>query len=112
MAAYYRLMNGHDDRLRALLRQWRDIEPPANFEANVRRRIRLTQSEEPERITWAAAWQRLLWRPSLAVAVAVVVSASVSFWAKPAGPARMELGFLSAGTLTGGYLQATAKEAR
>src|ERR1043166_4010163 len=36
---YYWVMNQHNDKLRALLRQWREIEPRGNFEASVWRRI-------------------------------------------------------------------------
>ena len=106
-------MNENDDRLRALLRQWRDIEPRGNFEANVWRRIRLAQAEEPEQ---ASAIQLLLrqWlrQPAVSVAVAAAVSliigSSVGVLTTPraAGAGRQELGFLASGSLAGGYLRA------
>ena len=39
-ASYYWVMNQNDDKLSALLKQWREIEPRGNFEANVWRQIR------------------------------------------------------------------------
>ena len=58
------MMNQDDDKLRGLLEQWRDIEPAGNFEANVRRRIRLA-AIEPQRTPWLAV---LLWRPAFVTA--------------------------------------------
>jgi anti-sigma-K factor RskA len=105
-------MNHKDDKLSALLRQWREIEPRANFEANVRRRIRLAQSGQPERVNLVELLERLMWRPALAAAAAVVVVSSVIGSSAGVLTARQtvsvgssELQFLSAGTLAGGYVK-------
>jgi protein translocase SecG subunit len=72
-------MSLNDDQLRELLKRWKDIDPKANFEANVWRRIRLGKAEQPERITVAEWLRRLLPQPALAMATAVVVSAIIVF---------------------------------
>ena len=83
----------NDSDLSKLLRQWRDIEPPGNFEANVRRRIRLA-TPEPKPI-----W---LWRPVFAaVALSILIGASAGILSSR--PQRAEMEFMSAGTLAGGY---------
>src|SRR6266481_1385226 len=50
--SYYQLMNQNDNRLSALLKQWRDIEPPPNFEANVWRQIRVAAVPAVETANW------------------------------------------------------------
>ncbi len=107
-------MNENDEKLSALLRQWRDVEPAGNFEANVRRRIRLATAEAP-RQSWLV---ELLWRPAFAVAAAVVLSvaigssAGVMTAAKSLRSTRGELQFMSAGTLAGGYAKLASESAR
>ncbi len=107
-------MNENDEKLRTLLRQWRDIEPAGNFEANVRRRIRLATAEAPQ-VSWLV---ELLWRPAFAVAAALVVSVAIGSSAgvmtatKSARAARGELQFMSAGTLAGGYAKLASQGAR
>jgi len=103
----------NDEQLRALLKKWNDIEPKANFEANVWRRIRLARTEEPGRMTvLELLLKRWLWRPALAVAAAVVVSVIVGSSAGvlsargTATIAPSELQFLGSGTLAGGYVKA------
>jgi anti-sigma factor RsiW len=91
-------MNENDAKLKALLRHWREIEPPANFEANVRRRIRLAEAEAPP-------W--LLWRPAFAMAVAASIVIGVTGGVLSARQTRGELQFMSAGTLAGGYERMT-----
>ncbi len=109
-------MNQNDDKLRALLRQWRDIEPQGNFEANVWRRIRVADAVQPERVSLIEAMGRLLWQPAWSVAVALFVAALVGVWggvatmSRPADTSRAELQFLAPGTLAGSYLQGAAKE--
>ncbi len=110
-------MTDNRDKLSQLLKQWRDIEPPASFQADVRRRIRLAQTEELERVTVAEWLQRLLWRPAPALAVAVVASILLGssiglLTAPPTSAARGELRFLSAGTLAGGYLHMGTERVR
>jgi hypothetical protein len=83
----------NDSDLSKLLRRWRDIEPPGNFEVNVRRRIRLA-TPEPKPIWW--------WRPAFAaVALSVVIGASAGILSSR--QQRAEMKFMSAGTLAGNY---------
>jgi hypothetical protein len=104
-------MNPEDKNLSKLLKQWRDIEPKANFEASVWRRIRRAQTEEPERSSLLELLlRRRLWQPAYAaVAAAVIVSAVIGTSAgvltslRATTTARGELQFMSSGTLAGGY---------
>jgi hypothetical protein len=91
----------NDERLRALLRRWRDVEPPANFETNVRRRIRLATAE--------ASRARWLWRPAFAMAIAASVIFGVTGGVLSSNRPRSEMQFMSAGTLTGGYARLTTE---
>jgi hypothetical protein len=94
-------MSQNDDKLSNLLRQWRGVEPPGNFEANVRRRIRLA-AEQPRK-SWLAG---LLWRPALAAAVlSILIGSSAGILS--ARPQQPEMQFMSAGTLAGGYSRGT-----
>src|ERR1041384_7965672 len=101
------MMNENDDKLRALLRQWRDIEPRGNFEANVWRQIRPAAAEQRERGSLLEGMGRLLWRPAWSVAAAVTVAVVVGVWGGVASAPRQtdaskaELQFLAAGTLAG-----------
>lgn len=111
-------MNQNDEKLSALLKQWRDIEPRANFEANVWRRIRLAQAEQPEHVSPIEFLQRLLWRPALATAAAVTISvivgssAGVLSISQRPKVASGELDFLSRGSLAGSYLMAGTEKSR
>ncbi|MEI6083594.1 MAG: hypothetical protein WCS70_04760 [Verrucomicrobiota bacterium] len=84
--------------LSKLLRQWRDIEPRGDFEANVLRRIRLA-GRAPARPFW-------LWQPAFSVAAAVIVALVIGGWTglrtRPEAT-----GFLAGDTLTGRYLELT-----
>lgn len=117
-ATYYSVMSANDDKLSALLKQWRDIEPRGNFEANVWRRIRMAAAQDaPERLSLVEAIGRLLWRPAWSVAAAVVMALVVGVWTGIAtGPRRdtsqAELRFLAPGTLAGSYLEMGTKESR
>jgi hypothetical protein len=109
-------MSQHDEKLKALLQQWRDIEPPPAFEANVWQRIRsaqLTQSERMPVIAWI--WQAIR-QPafSMGVSVAVVIGAMTGFHSAPPPTTTMyaEMGFLSPGTLSGSYARLAAGESR
>jgi len=108
-------MSMNDKRLRELLKQWKDTEPCANFEANVWRRIRLAQAEHPKRVSLPQLVQRCwLWRPAMAVAVAVVASVVIGSSAGVLSKrgrtsvAPSELQFLGTGTLAGSYVKASA----
>ena len=117
-ATYYWVMSTNDDKLGALLKQWRDIEPRGNFEANVWRRIRTAAAKDaPERLSLIEAMGRLLWRPAWSVVAAVAIALVVGVWGGiAAGPhqdaSKMELKFLAPGTLAGSYLEMGAKESR
>lgn len=89
----------NDPKLSALLRQWRDIDAPGNFEANVRRRIRLAVTESKP--------VAILWRPALAAAIAISVIIGSSAGVLSSGQQRNEMQFMSAGTLAGSYGQLT-----
>jgi hypothetical protein len=112
-------MKPNDDKFSTLLKKWRDVEPRADFEANVWRRIRATgQSEQIERVRLIDLIGRLLWQPAWSVAAALVVALVVGIWGgvasvpHQADTSKSELQFLSSGTLAGSYLQMAAKESR
>jgi hypothetical protein len=116
---YHSVMNQNDDKLRALLKQWRDIEPPGNFEANVWRRIRLAEAEKPERVSVIELFLRNWpYKPAMSIAAAVAasfilgLSLGVLTAPRSASTTPKELGFLSSGTLAGGYLRTAAGSAR
>src|ERR1700722_4019438 len=111
-------MKEDDEKLSALLKQWRDIEPPADFEANVWRQIRVAAAPAVDTVNWIDLIGQLLWRPAWSVLAAVVVALVVGVWGGIASVSRQidrptaELRFLSSGTLAGGYAQMPSKEAR
>ena len=111
-------MNGNQDKFRSLLKRWRDIDPPTNFEANVWRRIRATRTEPVSSFNWIDLIGSLLWQRSWSVAITVTLAVAVGIWggivSVPHRPdsARAELQFLAPGTLAGSYLQMAAKETR
>jgi hypothetical protein len=113
-------MNPEDKNLSKLLKQWRDVEPRANFEANVWRSIRLAQAEVPDRTSLLELLlRRWLLQPAYAaVAAAVIVSAvigtsvGVHTSIRPATPAQGELQFMSSGTLAGGYARLGTERAQ
>jgi hypothetical protein len=117
-ATYHLVMDEKDARLTSVLRQWRELEPSTNFEANVWRRIRIAAAGEPKGAGLAELLHRLLWRPSMAVAVAVVASAMIGtttgfYTTSPSMQVSpKELGFLSQGTLAGGYAKVLSRGLR
>lgn len=110
-------MNRDEDKLAALLKQWRDIEPGATFDASVRRRIRLAAAK-PERVSFGEWLRQLAWQPALAVAVAVVASVMIGSSAGvltgrgSVTGTGAELQFLGSGTLAGGYVKASREGTR
>jgi hypothetical protein len=117
-ASYYWVMNQNDDSLRALLKQWREIEPRGNFEANVWRQIRVAAEPAVETANWIDLIGRLLWHPAWSVVAAMVVALVVGVWGgiasapRPIDRPTAELQFLSPGTLAGSYTQMPAKETK
>jgi hypothetical protein len=111
-------MSQDDEKLHALLKQWRDIEPPANFEANVWRQIRAAAEPVIETVNWIDLIGRLLWQPAWSVVTAMVVALVVGIWGGIASVPRQvdapktELQFLSTGTLAGSYAQMAGKGMR
>jgi hypothetical protein len=114
--SYYQLMKQKDEKLSALLKQWRDIEPPTNFEANVWRQIRAAAAPAVETVSWIDLIGRLLWRPAWSVVAAMGVALIVGVWGGIASVPRQigrptaELRFLSTGTLAGSYVQMASKK--
>jgi hypothetical protein len=117
-AAYYHAMNHNDEKLRAVLKQWCDVEPPASFEANVWRQIRTSRVEQTGRVSLIDLIGRLLWQPAWSMAAALVMAVIVGIWGgvasvpRQADRSKAELEFLSPGTLAGSYLQMAGKETR
>ena len=89
--------------LSKLLRQWHNIEPRGNFEANVLRRIRL-EGRAPSRPFW-------LWQPAISVATAVIVAMAIGTWTG-LHTRKESTGFLAGDTLTGRYLELTSGDHR
>lgn len=100
-------MNDHDHRLRALLQQWRDIQPSGSFEQDVLRRIRVSQPKRPNRPGWMAWVRGLAGRPAFSMAIAVVVALLIGAWAgrHHAPPSTPGFAFLAGDSLAGGYLR-------
>jgi hypothetical protein len=91
-------MNPNDDKLKQLLGQWRDIEPRAQFEADVLRRIRQAEPE-PRTPGWFSA--PLIWANAVALLMGVVVGAYAGL--SPISN-RQDVAVLKPGTLTGNYV--------
>ena len=111
-------MNPNEDKLSALLKQWRPIEPPASFETDVWRRLRLAQTAAPTPVSLVDLLRQLWQRPALAISAAAMVSVLIGVSAglltasRPVPSARSEMQFLSAGTLAGGYVQLAVERGR
>lgn len=111
-------MSPNDEQLKALLKRWKDIEPKANFEVSVWRRIRLAQTTEAEHITVFEWLRRRMAEPAFSVATAAALAVAVGTWSglrstpRTTVVAQSEVGFLSAGTLSGSYLQLGSRGAR
>ena len=112
-------MNGNYDKLHSLLKRWRDIEPRANFEDGVWRRIRASRSEQGNSISWIDLIARVVRQPSWSAAAALVLALAVGIWGgivsvphRADTSSKAELQFLAPGTLAGSYLEMSAKETR
>jgi hypothetical protein len=108
---------GADERLTALMREWKDIEPGAGFDAAVRARVRSGASPESaeaaERGWW---WIRVLPEPTWATALAAALAVVLGTLAGAAGPARVGRQtpepLFHPQTLAGSYLSAVTGGAR
>ena len=111
-------MKHTDDKLHALLRSWKEIEPRVSFEADVNRRIRLAEAGQSASSGLVEWLQRIMWKPALGIAVAVVASvmlgASAGLLSVPRSNhnAQTELQFMAGGTLSGGYVKLVAGDHR
>lgn len=96
-----------DAALTTRLRQWKDIEPQAAFEADVWRRIRYSP---PLQVATTPGWGVPLWRSILLRAAAVLAAVWIGVAAgkarAPAPPPPIgHLQWLASGTLSGDYVQ-------
>ena len=99
-----------DDRLDALLSQWKGIEPGAAFEAGVWRRIRVASAAEPRGLSliemlrdWIVP--RPAWSSAIAAAAAILIGIWAGFSAPPARAGRQAAEpLLNPQTLAGSYL--------
>ena len=76
--------NGSDPRLTALLREWKDIKPAANFESAVWSNIRTASGIKAERIIFGATLRewfapRPAWVSATAAAAGIVAGISLAF---------------------------------
>jgi hypothetical protein len=109
---------GLDERLDALLREWKSPTPSPHFEAAVWRRIRSTPATEPfgdTMLTLIKDWllPQPAWVPVMALVVAVVLGAWAGSWQAWSG--RHDLAhepLLQARTLAGSYLAMNRGETR
>ena len=88
-----------DDKFKQVLGRWREIEPRAQFEADVLRRIRQTA---PERTSWLDQFGlRPAWVQAVAMLAGVALGASAGL--SPA-PRSRDVALLKPGTLAGNYV--------
>lgn len=112
-ATYHQTMNNQDKHLRDLLRQWKDIEPPGNFESNVWRRIRLGEPAGARPVGWRQWWQAILARPAVSVGLAMLAAIFIGgaagwFAVNGSTPPESPLfSFLGNDSFSGGYLGKT-----
>jgi hypothetical protein len=92
-------MNPNDDKLKQLLGQWREIEPRAQFEADVWRRIR---QPAPQYQGWL---ERFGLQPIWVQAVAMLAGITIGLHAGLSpSPVTKDVALLKPGTLTGNYV--------
>lgn len=107
-----------DRRLSALLREWKGIEPHANFEASVWRRIHAVSVPEQRHlsvITTLGEWfvPRTAWVNAVAVAAGIAVGVGMAVFTSVTRDGRQaDEPLLSAQTLAGSYLAMTTGERR
>jgi anti-sigma-K factor RskA len=99
-----------DERLSALLQQWKSVEPQADFEAAVWRRIRADRAADRDRRRFGETWREWLdplpaWVNVAAVAAGIVVGVGMAFSAQPSHVGRQTNDpLLHSQTLAGSYL--------
>jgi hypothetical protein len=96
-----------DDKFKQLLGQWCDIEPRAQFEADVLRRIRQTK---PVQASWL---EQFGLRPAWVQAMAMIAGVALGAYAglSPTSPAQ-NAALLKSGTLAGNYVSMISGGAR
>jgi hypothetical protein len=107
-----------DDRLDALLSQWRAIEPAADFEAGVWRRIRSAAAAEPHGLTLIDIMRDwIVPQPAWSSAIAAAAAILIGIWAGSSAPSaragrQAAEPLLQAQTLAGSYLTMVTGETR
>jgi len=108
----------HDERLTGLLHEWRAIEPRANFEAAVWRRIRTAAAPEPQAIpafSLLREWlhPRTAWVSAMAAALGILVGVWAGVSARGArNEHQVAEPLLHPQTLAGSYLAMVTGDAR
>lgn len=100
-------MNQNDDKLKQLLGRWSEIEPRAQFEADVLRRVRQLTPERPgwlERFGLQPAWVQ-----AVAMLAGIVIGAYAGL--SPA-PMSQDVAQLKSGTLAANYVSMISGGAR
>ena len=98
-----------DERLSALLRQWKGTEPTAAFKAAVWRRIRTASAQEtyalPE-ITLRPRWSvlRAAWANAATVAAGIVIGVGLALFAPAREGGRTHEPLVQSHTLAGAYV--------
>jgi hypothetical protein len=99
-----------DERLSALLQQWKSVEPQADFEAAVWRRIRADRVADRGRRRFVESWREWLaplpaWVNVAAAAAGIVVGIGMGFsMAAAPGGRQADEPLLHPQTLAGSYL--------
>lgn len=98
-----------DERLMALLRQWKGVEPTCDFEAAVWRKIQsvtATDVCQGSRIERFRGWMpmRPAWATAAAAAAALIVGAGIGFLSPRPLPAHPTHPLLQSQTMAGAYV--------
>lgn len=100
-------MTNGDEKLRVLLKEWRDVEPGPAFEAQVWRRIRAPDRREAG-IGWVEALRELwanqpAWATAAALVAAVVLGIRLGL-APLSPPSVSQFALARPGSVTGNYV--------
>ncbi len=104
-------MSSNDDKLKALLAQWRSPEPGPGFEAGVWRRIRPEPLENRGWLAHGRAWlgAQPAWVNAVALFLGILLGAYAALTPAPAGRGTARL---KPGTLAGNYVAMISRGAR